>query len=264
MRPWFRRRLTAFRHVNGRGLSPIAHLPDPYLTRSSRAFPHTFSTTVFSQCTCGRFEAFPRRAAPEGQTTSIASTAPHSAEPPSTNPSCLLRSRSQHHSYSTAVSGTTINPDPPPAFVFTTSPCRFIPALPIDQNGLPDCVLPIRAPVPDQPNLRPTPDRARQGVSCLEKQQRTGPSISERWQPLSFDRRSTGTKIAGTSPGSGVPEGRTYSHLLQRLVQPEVALGTSRPQCHEHEVGRLRDEPMLLARIPALSLERRIQRSRRP
>ena len=102
MRPWFRRRLTAFRHVNGRGLSPIAHLPDPYLTRSSRAFPHTFSTTVFSQCTCGRFEAFPRRAAPEGQTTSIASTAPHSAEPPSTNPSCLLRSRSQHLSHSTA------------------------------------------------------------------------------------------------------------------------------------------------------------------
>ena len=52
------------------------------------------------------------------------------------------------------------------------SPCRFIPALPIDQNGLPDCVLPIRAPVPDQPNLRPTPDRARPGVSCLETERR--------------------------------------------------------------------------------------------
>src|SRR5664279_5911425 len=60
-----------------------------------RLFPTTLSTTVFSQCTCGRFEASPRRAAPEGQTTSITSTAPQSAEPPSTNPSCLLRSRSQ-------------------------------------------------------------------------------------------------------------------------------------------------------------------------
>ena len=55
-----------------------------------RRFP-----TVFSQCTCGRFEASPRRATPEGQTTSIASTAPHSAEPPSTTTSCLLRSCSQ-------------------------------------------------------------------------------------------------------------------------------------------------------------------------
>src|SRR5581483_1201918 len=31
---------------------------------------------------------------------------------------------------------------------------------PIDQNGLPVCVLPNKAPVPDQPNLRPDPDRA--------------------------------------------------------------------------------------------------------
>ena len=31
---------------------------------------------------------------------------------------------------------------------------------PIDQNGLPVYVLPIKAPVPDRPTLRPTPDRA--------------------------------------------------------------------------------------------------------
>lgn len=51
----------------------------------------------------------PPQATPEGQPTSIASTAPHSAGPRSTNPSCLLRSRSQHLFYSTAFSGTTIN-----------------------------------------------------------------------------------------------------------------------------------------------------------
>ena len=97
MRPWFRRHLTAFRHVNGRGLTSIAHLPDPYLTQSSRAFPHTFSTTVFSQCTCGRFGASPRRATPEGQ-------------------------NNLHRFYSTAFSGTTIyQPVLPPAFAFTTS-----------------------------------------------------------------------------------------------------------------------------------------------
>ena len=31
---------------------------------------------------------------------------------------------------------------------------------PIDQNGLPVCVLPTKAPVPDRPTLRPDPDRA--------------------------------------------------------------------------------------------------------
>jgi hypothetical protein len=70
-----------------------------------RLFPTTFSTTVFSQCTCGRFEASPRRATPEGQTTSITSTAPRSAGPPSSASSCLLRSCSQCRSPSSRPPG---------------------------------------------------------------------------------------------------------------------------------------------------------------
>ena len=41
---------------------------------------------------------------------------------------------------------------------------------PIDQNGLPVCVLPNAAPIPDRPTLRSGPDRATPPVSCLEKQ----------------------------------------------------------------------------------------------
>jgi hypothetical protein len=69
----------------------------PARTRRDRAAtsPTTFTTTTFSQCSCGWFGASPRRATPEGQTTSIASTAPTSAGPPSTNPSRHLRSCSQ-------------------------------------------------------------------------------------------------------------------------------------------------------------------------
>ena len=94
-----------FRHVNGRGLTPIAHLPDPHLTRSSRAFSHDVQHNGLQPMHLGRFEASPRRATPEGHPTSIASTAPHSAGPPSHNTSGLLRPCSQHLSYSTASSG---------------------------------------------------------------------------------------------------------------------------------------------------------------
>lgn len=46
-------------------------------------FPHTLTTTVFSQCSCGRFRTSPRRAVLEGQTTSITRTAPPSVGLPS-------------------------------------------------------------------------------------------------------------------------------------------------------------------------------------
>ena len=64
------------------------------------------------------------------QTTSIASTAPHSAEPPSTNPSCLLRSRSQHLSHSTAFRNRFLH-RPPSAFVThgIARSCAHLPAL---------------------------------------------------------------------------------------------------------------------------------------
>ena len=54
----------------------LARLPDPHLTRSSRAFSLSLSTTVFSQCTTGRFSACPRRPTLEGQLASISRTAP--------------------------------------------------------------------------------------------------------------------------------------------------------------------------------------------
>src|SRR5881392_1603592 len=101
-RPWFRHRLTTFDTSTAEDFRPSLIFPTRTWRDRVAPFPTTFSTTVFSQCTCGRFEASPRRAAPEGQTTSIAPTAPHSAGPPSTNPSYLLRSRSQHLSHSTA------------------------------------------------------------------------------------------------------------------------------------------------------------------
>jgi hypothetical protein len=83
-RPWFRHRLMAFDTSTAEGLSThrSSSRPPPDAIKP-RLFPTTFSTTVFSQCTCGRFEASPRRATPEGQTTSITSTAPRSAGPPS-------------------------------------------------------------------------------------------------------------------------------------------------------------------------------------
>ena len=57
------------------GRALLERLPDPHLTRSSRAFPLSLSTTVFSQRTRGRFDAYPRRSTPEGQQASISRTA---------------------------------------------------------------------------------------------------------------------------------------------------------------------------------------------
>jgi hypothetical protein len=56
-------------------------------------FPTTFSTTVFSQCRCGRFEASPRRATSEGQPLSLLQ---HRSQQNHHQPSIhLLRSCSQ-------------------------------------------------------------------------------------------------------------------------------------------------------------------------
>jgi hypothetical protein len=59
---------------NGDAREPgaLGRLPGPYLTRSSRAFSLTLTTTVFSQRSSGRFGACPRRPAPEGQPPSFA------------------------------------------------------------------------------------------------------------------------------------------------------------------------------------------------
>ena len=86
-----------FRHVNGRGLSSIAHLPDPHLTRSQpRLFPRRSPQRSSANAECGRFEASP------------AGRLQRARQPPS-----LLQHRSQrnHHQHI----------DLPPAFVFTTS-----------------------------------------------------------------------------------------------------------------------------------------------
>jgi hypothetical protein len=121
MQPWFRRHLTAFRHVNGRGLASIAHLPDPHLTRSSRAFPPRRSAQRSSaNAPVGGLKPPPAGRLQRAKTTSIASTAPHSAGPPSTNPSYLLRSRSQHLSHSTTYKKTYLHRPPS---VFGTHGC---------------------------------------------------------------------------------------------------------------------------------------------
>jgi len=54
----------------------LERLPDPHLTRSSRAFSLTLTTTVFSQRRSGRFSACPRRPTLEGQRSPISRTAP--------------------------------------------------------------------------------------------------------------------------------------------------------------------------------------------
>src|SRR6266516_3319936 len=52
--------------------------PGPHLTQSCHAFSTTLKTTVFIQRPSWWFEAFFRKTAPEGQTTSISHTAPQS------------------------------------------------------------------------------------------------------------------------------------------------------------------------------------------
>ena len=54
----------------------LERLPGPHLTRSSRAVSLTLTTTVFSQRSSGRFDAYPRRSTPKGQRSSISRTAP--------------------------------------------------------------------------------------------------------------------------------------------------------------------------------------------
>src|SRR6266571_2386462 len=49
----------------------LARLPDPHLTRSRHAFSLTLTTTVFSQCSSGWFNAYPRGPTLEGQQSSI-------------------------------------------------------------------------------------------------------------------------------------------------------------------------------------------------
>ena len=86
-RPWFRRRLNSFRHVNGRGLSSIAHLPGPHLTRSSHAFSHDVHHNGLRPMQLGAVWNLPPQGDPGGPTN-------------------------LHLSYSTAVSG-------PPFFLST-------------------------------------------------------------------------------------------------------------------------------------------------
>ena len=58
------------------GRALLERLPGPHLTRSSRAFSLSLTTTVFSQRSTGWFDACPRRPTPEGQQSSISRTAP--------------------------------------------------------------------------------------------------------------------------------------------------------------------------------------------
>jgi hypothetical protein len=60
-----------------------------------RLFPRRSAQRSSANAPVGGLKPPPRRAAPEGQTTSITSTAPQSAGPPSNTSSCLLRSCSQ-------------------------------------------------------------------------------------------------------------------------------------------------------------------------
>src|SRR5262249_57301479 len=64
-------------------------LPGPHLTHQRAPFPPSLTTTVFSQRSRRRFEATPRRAAPEGHEPSIFRAAPQSV---TSYPSDLLRS----------------------------------------------------------------------------------------------------------------------------------------------------------------------------
>jgi hypothetical protein len=57
-----------------------ARLLDPYLTDPNGfALTPTLTTTVFSQCRSGRFEASPCRQTPEGHDSSITSVASHTS-----------------------------------------------------------------------------------------------------------------------------------------------------------------------------------------
>jgi len=73
-RPWFRSHLNIFRRVNGRGLTSIAHLPGPHLTRSQpRLFPRRSARQSLANAPRGGLKPPPRKAAPEDQTPSISS-----------------------------------------------------------------------------------------------------------------------------------------------------------------------------------------------
>jgi hypothetical protein len=92
--------VSAFRRVNGRGpLGPSLIFPTPTCHDRVATSPTTLSTTVFSQCTRGWFEASSRKAAPEGQTTSITSTAPQSTGSPPTNPASCVRVRNANRHF---------------------------------------------------------------------------------------------------------------------------------------------------------------------
>ena len=55
-RPWFRSHLNIFRRVNGRGLTSIAHLPGPHLTRSQpRLFPRRSARQSLANAPRGGF-----------------------------------------------------------------------------------------------------------------------------------------------------------------------------------------------------------------
>ena len=54
----------------------LERLPGPHLTRSSHAFSLTLTTTVFSQRSSRRFDAYPRGSTPKGQQSFISRTAP--------------------------------------------------------------------------------------------------------------------------------------------------------------------------------------------
>ena len=76
--PRFRCHLKLTTHQRRHPTSPgaLERLPGPHLTRSSHAFSLTLTTTVFSQRSSGRFDAYPRRSTPKGQRSFISRTAP--------------------------------------------------------------------------------------------------------------------------------------------------------------------------------------------
>src|SRR5665648_77177 len=80
---------------------------------------------------------------------------------------------------------------------------------PIAENGLPVRVLPKKAPVPDQPNVRPRPDGTLQTpFSCREKQgRRCGPPPSTRFQAAALlpGARTRGVAVPWLSSGNGGP-----------------------------------------------------------
>ena len=75
-RPYYLRRFNSDARPDHPDRTLLVRLPDPHLTRSSRAFSLTLTTTVFSQRSTGWFDACPRRPTPEGQQSSISRTAP--------------------------------------------------------------------------------------------------------------------------------------------------------------------------------------------